>query len=40
MLYSKLITAALVHTTGFGMDKVVTMSLKIGKSGKPVKRIV
>lgn len=38
--YSKPMTAVLVQTTGFRMEKVVTMSLKFGKFGTPVKRLV
>ena len=39
-LYLKPITAALVQTTGFRMEKVVTMSLKAGNFGTLVERIV
>ena len=39
-LYLKPITAALVQTTGFRMEKVVIMSLKAGHSGTLVERIV
>lgn len=34
------VTAALVHTTGFRMEKVVTMSLNAGKCGTSVRRAV
>ena len=39
-LYLKPITAALVQTTGFRMEKVVIMSLKAGHFGTLVERIV
>ena len=40
IFYSKLLSAPVAQSTGFRMEKVVTVSLKIGKFGKTAKRIV
>jgi hypothetical protein len=40
ILYLQPINADLVHTTGFRKEEVVTMPLKFGVSGTPVKSIV